>query len=289
MATVLKNEVNPLDATIESVLPGVLQIQRTTQTSVDQLSSKVDSFKESRDAIAEGITEQLQGLVPCMKRCLDDNQSEGHRKLARCFMSIGQQLMDLEDTNNDQNGVRRVLRRPLFDNDLFESPIPSFDTEEADEEQDVRANAVTATTTERAVSVMTNRDAVASCLNTASPPKKRKLAPKYHTIQQILDDWQHREDGILKLNEKYGNTWRKHFTSSEKTAYSRLSRVYDGIAKFIEAKEGEDVPVVIAELEEIYKQKRLSVKGMLAYLQEEGYVGKKKSRGRTKKDDDVDE
>lgn len=76
MATAIKTEINPLDATIESILPGVLQIQRCTQTSVEQLSDKVDGIKESTDAIAEGITEQLQGLVPRMKRCIDDKQSE---------------------------------------------------------------------------------------------------------------------------------------------------------------------------------------------------------------------
>ena len=143
-----------------------------------------------------------------------NQKSEGHRKLARCFMSIGQQLLDSEDTTN-QNGVCRVLRRPGADTDLFESPLPSFYSEQESEEQGLGDVTAISDSTERPVSLATNRPA-ASNSNNASAPKKRRLAPKYHTIRQILDEWRHPEDGVLKLNEKYGNTWRKHFTSSEK-------------------------------------------------------------------------
>ncbi|KAG7364178.1 hypothetical protein IV203_037380 [Nitzschia inconspicua] len=82
MASAIRHEVSPLDATVESVLPGVLEIQRTTHSMVEQLGGKVDRFHEAvheaTRSISEDVTRKLQGLCNHLKRCLDDKQMEGN-------------------------------------------------------------------------------------------------------------------------------------------------------------------------------------------------------------------
>ncbi|KAG7347926.1 centromere DNA-binding like protein [Nitzschia inconspicua] len=286
MASAIRHEVSPLDATIESVLPGVLEIQRTTHSMVEQLGGKVDRFHEAvhgavheaTQSISEDVTRQLQGLCNHLKRCLDDKQMEGNRrrKLARCFRSIGELLDMAEFDGTESDGdTRHLQERTVAANDLFESEEKSLSAEPFEREDQglyTEPNATSDTT----VAISRTR---ASGSSTATSPNKR-LAPKYHSLKEILDDWQDPNNGFLVLDKKYGRNWRKDWSDSQKTLFSRLSRIYSAVVKYIES--NPDHNEALAELEEVFKKKRLSIRGMVRYFQAEGYIHVQKSRGRTK-------
>ncbi|KAG7365502.1 glycolytic enzyme transcriptional activator [Nitzschia inconspicua] len=267
MASAIRNETNPLDDTVESILPGVLDIHRTTQSMVEQLGEKidrvndrVDRIHEATHAIREDVT-SIQGLCNSLKQCLDDDESDGdrRRKLARCFKEIGQLLYSSELHSDTAD----VPEHPVTDNDLLES-----------EKQDVSTKPTA--TSENTAAISTTR--TSGCSSVTLP--RKRLAPKYHSLKEILDDWQDPNDGFLVLDKKYGRNWRKDWSDAQKTCFSRVSRIYSAVVKYIESKS--DDKEALAELEEVFQNKRLSIKGMITYFQAEGYIVVQKSRGRTK-------
>ncbi|KAG7373904.1 hypothetical protein IV203_012999 [Nitzschia inconspicua] len=226
-----------------------------------QLGGKVDRFHEAvhgaiheaTQSISEDITCQLQGLCNHLKRCLDDKQVEGNqrRKLARCFRSIGELLDMAEFDGAESDGdTRHLHHRNVARNDLFESEEKGLSTEPL-EREDQGLSTVPNATSETTVAISRTR---ASGSSTATSPNKR-LAPKYHPLKEILDDWQDQNNGFLVLAK-------------------------NAVVKYIES--NPDHNEALAELEEVSKKKRLSIRGMVCYFQAEGYIHVKKSCGRTK-------
>ncbi|KAG7346805.1 glycolytic enzyme transcriptional activator [Nitzschia inconspicua] len=239
MASAIRHEVSPLDATIESVLPGVLEIQRTTHSMVENLGGKVDRFHEAvhggvheaTQSISEDVTRQLQGLCELLD------------------------MAEFDGTESDGD-TRHLQERTVAANDLFESEEKSLSAEPFEREDQGLSTEPNATS-DTTVAISRTR---ASGSSTATSPNKR-LAPKYHSLKEILDDWQDPNNGFLVLDKKYGRNWRKDWSDSQKTLFSRLSRIYSAVVKYIES--NPDNNEALAELEEeVFKKKRLSIRGM---------------------------
>ncbi|KAG7365362.1 glycolytic enzyme transcriptional activator [Nitzschia inconspicua] len=227
--------------------------------------------------MSEDVTRKLQGLCNHLKRCLDDKQMEGNRrrKLAHCFTSIGQLLnmSELDDAESDSD-TRHEPEQTFAGNNLFESEEQGLST---------GPNATRDATRDTTVAVSRTR---VSGSSTVTSPEKR-LAPKYHSLKEILDDWQDPNNGFLVLDKKYGRNWRKDWSDSQKTSFSRLSCIYCAVVKYIESKP--DHNEALAELEDVFKKKRLSVRGMVCHFQAEGYIHVQKSLGRTKQQHSADD
>ena len=118
--------------------------------------------------------------------------------------------------------------------------------------------------------------------------KAHHLEFKHKTLLSSFNKWYGLEEyhgvpipgGIEVLEEDYKNKWRKHFSASEKKAFSRLKRVIKGINAEIE-RTGKLTMDVLDEWQERFeKEDRCSVSKFEEWLCRQGLITTAAPRGK---------
>lgn len=268
MSTALETEKSPLDANMETVLPGVYQWHQDNQTQLRTLTQTVEGLQE---LMQEGIGEVLREQT--------NRTQESDKRLAIVFANIAAQLLGRGDVNGEEA--------------LAMLGLSVRDTGEAASLQDL-------TTPEDGMLTGTF-DVTTDMQVDASPPVATTPAPieddykshsgfsmihKHHSLSDLADEWfgtgkfEDAYGGIQGRNKLYGKKWRRHF--KDKQLYSRTSRVIQAI-ETLAAREGLPIPGAVAQLENVFSKCNRSVANMVKWLQNNGLLATGKSRGTHKK------
>ena len=237
----LQSEDNPLDARVESVLPGIYQWHQSTVSTLksmgetinarlDDLSKQQKELAEQQNDFAERFSNKLIGLgleirgrtgatVPpldelamLMGAC---QQSEKERPAASAMLMGACQQSEKE----------RPAASPIEERKLLEIRHETLE----------------------------------------------KMYNEWYGLGSFTDD----EGGIAGRNQKYGSAWRKHIPRQD---YSRLSRIINAIDS-LKTKDDLSTEDAIKCLEPLYQKCGKSLRNMVDTLQQQGYLTKGKPRG----------
>ncbi len=253
MQVALNDEnVSPLDATLESVMPGVHQRFVAMDGTLKTLDRKIVSGFEKLDTIdtkVDGLADHFNYLQ-ANNRERDGNYADHLRTLAaRLRAGDGSSPPPFSPPTRPQQQVQQQSPSRVGDNQPPPSPAD------------------------------------------AASGRRHRMVPKHHSIQSLFDEWYGLGDsldkpvvgGIAALETRYKSKWRNHFSASEKKLFSRSQMVIRGILTTVENTD-ETLDTVINSFELPYEvDAKMSMAKMATIVQEYGLVTKKKPRGKTKK------
>lgn len=252
MKKALVEEKSPLDACLESVLPGVHQWHHANNAAIASLR---DDMKTMNVDIKDGLSQIVGELHQTRKRRSDqDIQLAGVLEIGRQVLLTGKPIAECNAGNlftpqhntTTNNNVQYTPSSPL--------PTPTD---------------------------LTNQ----ICGDDRAELEKHKtymMKPKHNSLSELLSEWVGAGDfndgygGIEGRNNKFGASWRKHLTSY---IYSRTERTVKGIRAFAEQRNISDFDAC-RELQEVYEQQRWSVSNMVNYFNSSGLLTKRKPRGK---------
>jgi hypothetical protein len=107
-------------------------------------------------------------------------------------------------------------------------------------------------------------------------------SPKYDSLSKL---WLHWLDCFEQLDAT-GAGWRTYYSPSETKHFSRVKQVFTGMKEYIKRHhhgEHNTPEQLLALLDDKFMHLKRSLPRMIAWMQQEGYLHKGKSRGRSKK------
>jgi Transcriptional activator of glycolytic enzymes len=242
MKKALQEEKSPLDACLESVLPGVHQWHQANNQAVVRLVERVDVF-------AEGTAGGINTLITKMER-MEQQREEQDRRIVT-MLELGAQAFRKEQfserpltTTTTATQIENETNRPA-------GAPPATPTTNEEDDVDVHASY-------------------------RMRPKHRNLTELYDEWIGA-GDFADNYGGIEGRNKKYRAQWRKHIPPH---VHSRTERTVEGIRAYAKQK-GLHVYDACRQLQAEYEARKFSVANMVNYLINIGVLDKKKSRGRT--------
>jgi hypothetical protein len=85
--------------------------------------------------------------------------------------------------------------------------------------------------------------------------------------------------GLKHLEQSTGHQWRAHFSQSEKTAFSRVKSIVLGIENYAISKQISGA-MALVELDETFQDVKCQLAKMVSWLQDSDYIPKKQARGK---------
>jgi hypothetical protein len=252
MKKALAEEKSPLDACLESVLPGVHQWHHANNAAIATLRNEMRIMTLDMKVGISQIVEELQQTRI--------HRSEQDVQLAS-LLEMGRQVL--------------LTGKPLDECGLLSTPPRT------------RTSANTSTTDAMLspISTPNNDDATTNKSNDANELEKHKsfmMRPKHKNLSDLLLEWIGVGDfndgfgGIEGRNKKFGPSWRQHFSTY---SYSRTERTVKGIRAFSKQKAISDFDAC-RELEPVFQEQRCSVTNMVNYFTSSGLLTKRKPRGK---------
>ena len=249
MASEIANEKDPLDASLEKVLPGVHQWHRINNAEMSKLQTLV------KDAV-EGLTLKVDDMHSTMLSTREDTS----RQLSAAFMQMSQYF--LQHGNSVAGDPSRI----------------------SDALQQVQVGAMEYIAEE----AETANDNEGETMDPADLHALFRMVPKHIVLLGLMHEWYGVGDyydsygGIEGRNKTYKARWRKkchlnamHFSRTERTV--RAVEAYaknNSMDKF-------DAAVALQQVFEI--DCKTSVTNFVLWAQQEGLIAKSKSRGTRKK------
>jgi Transcriptional activator of glycolytic enzymes len=239
----LAEERSPLDACLESVLPGVHQWHHANQAAVSSLREDTKVLQNEMNIGFTNVIAELQET----RRQRRQQQAEFAK-----LLELGRHVL-LTDTTIEPTFT-------LEPNDDFTVAPPSPSTNDADVDTGNLVN---------------NAE--------LELHKTYTMRPKHKLLTDLMSEWIGIADfhdqfgGIEGRNKKFGATWRKHLP---KYTYSRTERTIKGIRAFAKEKQISEMDAC-RELQDVYEQQKLSVKKMVDYFTSTNLLSKCKARGKT--------
>ena len=243
MRTALNVVENPLNASLEAVLPGVHRQFQTIESSLTVLGNKLDqAIAESARDVKQSVRESVPQIAQHIKK------------------ELAQQLIH-------------------FASHLSDSPLDAF----AAGSITAHAPANLPGTTTRTTTTVDGSDvgelfALANGHHMTNPVRSILVLfrefngiGEYEGIPIV--------GGIKKCEEMFKNKWRKNYTAAEAKFFSRILTVM----KYVETKTGEGGAQerVLDELETVFKEDcRGKLANLEKYLKDKGMVSVKNRRGR---------
>ena len=283
MKECLANDEDPLEAKMESVLPGIQRWHRTNQAEMSLVSRKVDTIKESLKEEFANVLNQLE-----------EQQEDSEWKMAKFYLDSARMLLEKAQH-------KKKKRRFNEEDDILLEAANQL-------ELDATATTATATTYDDyddnqeadpflAAFGLPNVDAPMPMLKL--PKEKNDLvldtsvthcgmAQRHSCLSDLWDEWHgigkwgsDSHGGIKGRNKDYGPKWRKNGCFSQQHC-SRTKRTVEAIEREAEST-GVSVAEIIDNYEGAFSNGNNSVANFVAYLQQSGAVAVRKSRGKTKK------
>jgi Transcriptional activator of glycolytic enzymes len=252
MRTALQEEKCPLDACLESVLPGVHQWHQANNQAVVRLVDRLDVFGE---AVAGGINT----LITKIDR-LEQQRIQNDRRLAN-MLEMGAHAF----RNDQQEPSQRST-----------TTANSFEFEHGQKEP-ADSSPTCSPMQQGAVAAV-----LSECEDELKLHASYRMRPKHRYLTSLYDEWMgfgefsDEYGGIEGRNKKHGARWRKHLTPH---IYSRTARTVDGIRAYA-AEQGMDIHDACATLQTHYEARKCSVANMVNYFMEINILDKKMRRGK---------
>ena len=246
MKHALANEASPLDATLESVLPGVHQWHRANDAAVKTVGRRIDDIVE---AVKEGLKEGFKEITNATMV----NQQAQDRKLAIVFANIAKGLLNgnvVASPENEMGGTTNSTTMPMSQESV-QSPEQE-DNNQLNDPSDALHN------------------------------KTYRLPSKPQSLRDLWDAWYGVNSnhcaygGVEGRNKKFGAKWRKHIPPAH---YSRCCRTIKAIQKFALEKHQRNEDA-IETLESMFHECSYSVYNFVDVMQEKGYLKKAAKRGK---------
>ena len=252
MRTALENEESPLDANLESVLPGVHQWHRANEAAVKSVHGRIDTLMET---VKVGLKDGFDRISSTTAL----NQQLQDKRLATVFAEIAKGLL--------QGTVTQ--------------PTMSPDSRSADEQGDI---AMTPAMRQSGSTTTINMADSMDCDGDESPSSFENrsywLPSKPLSLEEIWDSWHGASDqhgGIVGRNKKFGAKWRKHIPPAHYSRCCRTIKAIESYAKHNKIKVEES----LAQLDPIFKEEcGKSVYNFVEKMQEKGFLKKAAKRGK---------
>jgi Transcriptional activator of glycolytic enzymes len=251
MKKALQDEKSPLDANLESVLPGVHQWQQANFQAVNRLNDRVDAFAE---VVATGINTLITKLD-----LTEQQRAEQHNRLAQ-LLEFGSHVL----RNGPSAGCARTSVNTLTNGER--SPVSAESP--AGETNDTAGTAL-----------------IVSEDEDVDRHKTYRMRPRHQRLIELYQEWigagdfQDDHGGIEGRNKKFGAKWRQHLTTY---VYSRTERTIKGIRAYADRK-GISAYDACEQLQEQYeKHCKCSVANMVTYFTSKDLLTKRKPRGKAR-------
>ena len=250
---------NPLDHSIEAILPGVHSRMATTQAEVASASRKIDALDSRLDRL-----ENMQHTV------MDSVQSMMLRFEAREEALADHLSGIVNGIRGNARSVRRKIRHSYEGEEEGEEKVEcSEDLEEARNTEELECD-------EFGIPVTV---------------KSHHIKFKHQSLFSMHDEWfglhssknKPVEGGLDALETSFKSKWRKHFTPSEEKAFSRLKRIMKAI-KEDSIRRKKDTIEVCCEWNEVYEGEcKKSLSKMEDWLKQTGFISTAAPRGKAAK------
>ena len=251
MKEALEKEQSPLDASLESVLPGVHQWHRANDAAVRTVHRRIDTIAE---AVKVGLKEGFEQITNTTAQ----NQQMQDKRLAIVFADIARGLLS-GSVQSSPTGV--------------DSPMVT-----QQEDNDTDMGVARRQTTNSSNSSSHNE------LGASDAPENKsfRIMSKILSLRDLWDAWfgigSHpcNYGGVEGRNKKFGAKWRKHIPAAH---YSRCCRTVKAIQHY--AKENRlNKDDAITALEPIFKECSNSLYNFIEVMQEKGHLKKAAKRGK---------
>ena len=202
MSSTLQQSSDPMDANLETVMPGVHQWHQVTNESIKAQSHAIHVLDEKFENLVEWIDEGLTRVVDH----LDGHREALDRRLASTFLNIAQDL--LYSTGGGKNQRDKLattspnsISRTINDRTQTSPTATPVDNGEG---------------TPFGCSTVTNSPTTNSTATTADEQSSYRMVKKHKTLDDMWDEWHglgHFEDavgGIKGRNKQFGAKWRRH-------------------------------------------------------------------------------
>jgi Transcriptional activator of glycolytic enzymes len=241
MGKALAEEKSPLDACLETVLPGVHQWHLANNAAINRLGDRMENM-------AESVGNSIQCLINQVSRT-EHLRNEQEQRLAT-LLELGASVLKNGRTAIPITGMKTTNNN---NTQMEYSPEELSATVTASEDDDDLARHATY----------------------RMKPKHRSLTDLY---AEWVGDGEFADGygGISGRNKRFGARWRKHLVSY---IYSRTERTVKGIMAFAE-QEDITVYDACERLQESFVKCKYSVANFVVYLTSVGLLTKKKPRGK---------
>ena len=255
MKEVLETAVDPLDASLEKVLPGVQQWHATHHQSLTRMTTDYQEFKQSTAAQLHS-----QGQVMNQIANRQQQQMEQFRAAFENAALAFSPSRDLEDVGASN---------------FADHPIPPFDLQEMEEPQEPMLGTFR---------LDINGVPVLESDQTADGQRGYEMHPR-KSLLEVYEEWYGLGDfedgmgGVAGRDKKFGSKWRKHIESNH---YSRSKGVVAAIE--VHAKQKRITPAdACSELQMAFLAVKCSIGLFRSHCQNIGLLAKGKRRGRKSK------
>ena len=214
MATMLQQTTDPMDANLETVMPGVHQWHQVTNESIKAQSHAIHVLDEKFEFLVEWIDEGLTRVVDH----LDENREAPDRRLASTFLNIAQDLLYSSGSRQDKSATVSPISINRKSDDCTQTSPNAM----SEEDEVMTAEQQNLTKTEG---------------TTVDKQSAYRMVKKHKTLDDMWDEWHgvgHFEDavgGIKGRNKQFGAKWRRHLEGQH---YSRTKHIVEAIAKYAE-------------------------------------------------------
>jgi Transcriptional activator of glycolytic enzymes len=243
MALALATEEDPLDASLEKVMPGVHQRLKGTDDKVDGLYRHINErFNDLQEDVHEGFKSLVQQHGDVLR--------ESCQLVGASLVNVGHHVM------NSPGGVSVGTPSKTLTGEPASPSVPctQFQAEEPDPVQ---------------------------LASTFRMKAKHNTLTDLWQEWFGLGEWEDEFGGVAGRNEKFGAKWRKEAKALDKSQYSRTNRVIVAVSSSAHAR-GLQPEDVVAEWEPVFSACKQSVANLVRALQELNILPKKKARGKKK-------
>jgi hypothetical protein len=240
-----------IDATVESILPGVHQRFEQINTSIGELQKEMkEEFKNNGDDI-QIIAGAMDGMIRA--------QNQDRKSMATTCLQMAQRLLG-EGKQVAVCNVAKGLGEGDGDDD-GQKKRPAADASPQGKSEEPSSKRARAT----------------------DSYLRLGLLPKYNLLLDLWEEWhglgRFADDdlvgGFAKLEEELKSKWRKHLDSQH---VSRIKRIVVGIKERMHS-QCETFEEAMEHLETIFQEEACSISNMVSWMQRAGLLEKRAQRG----------
>lgn len=260
-------QINPFDASLETVMPGV-------QERFNGLATTIHSVKADMQSSFQCVTSDISELKSSNDYILSSVQ-------------------EIKEVTNLQMTAMHAVVQAVSANEMYEEFKRKMAGGNIYEEQtNTTANAPNPTTDTHGNEIRTvNTTRENESQVQMSPPVNHpRLSPQFSSLSMLWNEWygiggEETNDkpipgGFAELERTQKSKWRKHFDASQGRSFTRIRLIVDGIEKMKETLEI-TTEAALYQLEPEWTRLKKSPDAMVRYLQEMGYTKKAKPRGKS--------
>ena len=276
MKAAIDNSTDPMDANLETVLPGVHQWHQATNQSIKATSNAIYALDEKFDSFTDCLNEGLSRVV----HHLDGHRQASDRKLAETFLNIAQDLLNCssqQDLSSAATPAQPIRGKGNAGGVTGTSLITPY---RLTPEEELQGSPYAPRTGD--CSLTTPGDANNTVLLEDS--SNYRMVKKHKSLSDMWDEWHGAGQftdavgGIKGRNKQFGAKWRRHL---EVQHYSRTKLVVLAISNFANANKLK-IEEACAIMDEWYVQPpvSLSLTKMKQLCIDKGILSKGKQRGK---------